>query len=180
VSDDATIRPAGPDDLSSIVALCAAHAAYERATLSVDGLHDRLAAALFGDPPRVWCLVAEIDARIEAYATLTREYSTWRGAEYLHVDCVYVSAERRGRGLGRALMEAAALHASRAGTTHVEWQTPGWNEPARRFYERLGAAPSAKVRFTWNPGGGAPIMAACRSVLAPPCASSRSGSSRSS
>jgi hypothetical protein len=59
VSDDVTIRPAESADLASIVALCAGHAAYERATLSVDGLHDRLAAALFGDPPRVWSLVAE-------------------------------------------------------------------------------------------------------------------------
>ena len=117
MSDDVTIRPAESGDLPSIVALCAAHAAYERATLSVEGLEDRLVTTLFGDPPRGWCLVAEIDGRVEAYATLTREYSTWRGAEYLHVDCVYVSAERRGRGVGRALMEAAARHPARLGTT---------------------------------------------------------------
>jgi GNAT superfamily N-acetyltransferase len=151
--DDVAIRPARHDDLASIVELCVSHAAYERATLSADGLHDRLAPALFGDPPRVWCLVAQIDERVEAYATLTREYSTWRGAEYLHVDCVYVCPERRGRGIGRALMEAAALHAARVGTTHVEWQTPAWNESAIRFYEGLGGAPEAKVRFVWNPIG---------------------------
>lgn len=148
------IRPARHADLPSIVELCVAHAVYERATLSVEGLGDRLATALFGDPPRVWCLVAEIDERIEAYATLSREYSTWRGSEYFHVDCVYVCADRRGGGIGRALMAAVARHGAREGTTHIEWQTPTWNAPAIRFYERLGATPAAKVRFVWNPTEG--------------------------
>lgn len=145
------VRAARADDLDTIVELCVAHAAYEHVRLTVDGLRDRLNTALFGDPPRVWCLVAEIDGDVEGYATFTRDYSTWRATEYLHVDCLYVSPRQRGRGIGRTLMESIARQGATVGIEHLEWQTPAWNRSAVAFYERIGATGLAKVRFVWSP-----------------------------
>lgn len=85
------------------------------------------------------------------YATWSLELSTWRAAEYVHVDCLYLREGCRGQGIGRSLMEAIAQRASALGATHLEWQTPEWNESAARFYESLGARSSAKRRFTWHP-----------------------------
>lgn len=147
------IREAEPDDLAALVALCRAHADYEQAPIVLTGWEDRLGAAIFTSRPRVRCLLVETGARIEGYATFTRDFSTWRAAEYLHVDCVYVSEGSRGRGIGAALMGAIARDAGRLGLTHLEWQTPWWNLPAVRFYERLGATAMPKVRFAWNPQG---------------------------
>ena len=146
------IREARPEDLGEITRLCAAHAAYERLVLTFDGHGDRLGQALFGPRPRLGCLVAGRAGRLDAYVTFAREYSTWRAAPFLHVDCLYVVASRRDEGIGRRLMETVARSAAAQGLTDLEWQTPAWNTLAARFYERLGASGLPKVRYTWRPG----------------------------
>lgn len=49
-----------------------------------------------------------------------------------------VAADRRGRGIGRALLEAAVEWAREAGVTKLELHVFPWNEPAIRLYERFG------------------------------------------
>ncbi|WP_412544018.1 GNAT family N-acetyltransferase [Longispora sp. K20-0274] len=137
------IRPARPEDLPALVDLCVAHAAFERAAIDPTGLADRLAAALFGTG-RLGCLVLDADGRLDGYATFGREFSTWAGAEYTHLDCLFVTGARRGGGWGRRLFEEVVARAD----GEVQWQTPEWNTDARRFYERLGARPAPKIRYT--------------------------------
>ncbi len=47
----------------------------------------------------------------------------------------------RGSGIGKKLMEQAALLAQTLGSTMIEWSVLNWNEPAIKFYEHLGAKP---------------------------------------
>jgi ribosomal protein S18 acetylase RimI-like enzyme len=49
-----------------------------------------------------------------------------------------VAADRRGRGIGRALLSAAVDWARDAGVTKLELHVFPWNEPAIRLYERFG------------------------------------------
>ncbi|WP_433393676.1 N-acetyltransferase family protein [Micromonospora sp. KLBMP9576] len=140
------IRPATPADLPDLVALCAAHAAHERGGPVPADLAERLNRALFDAEPRLGCLVLEAtDGDLAGYATFSREFSTWSGAEHLHLDCLFLTDGHRGGGWGRRLFEAVAL---RAGRGQMQWQTPAWNAGARRFYDRLGAHGSAKIRYT--------------------------------
>jgi len=141
------IRPVRAEDLPGLVTLCAAHAAYERTPFVEDGHERRWAAVFFGGRPRAWCLVVEDEGALVGYATWSLEFSTWSGAEYVHVDCLYLEPGHRGRGLGRSLMLAIAGHSSAEGRT-LEWQTPAWNTDAVRFYRRLGADGAAKIRFS--------------------------------
>ena len=143
------LRDAVPADLPTIARLCRAHALYERAAPPPPEQAERLARLLFGVPPRLWCLVAAEGEQLVGYATWSLECSTWRAAEYAHLDCLYLEEALRGRGLGRALLERVAARAAELGATHLEWQTPAWNAGAIRFYERLGASGSDKKRFTW-------------------------------
>jgi GNAT superfamily N-acetyltransferase len=140
------IRPLRPLDLPRLVELCAAHAAYERAPFTADGQVRRWESLFFGEPPRAWGLVLEQDGGLVGYATWSLELSTWRAAEHVHVDCLFLESAYRGRGWGRALLGAIGRHRS-AENRRLEWQTPAWNTGAARFYERLGAAGSAKIRF---------------------------------
>lgn len=144
------IRPANPGDLAEVVALCAEHAAYERAAMILDGQTTRLEQALFGSPPRLWCLVACLEGTVVGYATYTRDYSTWRAADFVYMDCLFVTARHRGSGVGRELVAAIAEHARRAGCASIEWQTPDWNLDAARFYDRLGATQYRKLRYHWK------------------------------
>ena len=82
------------------------------------------------------------------YATMTRDVSTWGGAEYAHLDCLYVAAGHRDAGIGARLIEAVGAHAQSLGLRELQWQTPPWNEGAIRFYNRMGARQQSKERFT--------------------------------
>ncbi len=144
---DARLREPRPGDLDALVELCAEHAAYERAAFARAGLRAGLADCLFGAAPRLFGRVAEGVGGLLGYATWTRDTSTWRASDYAHLDCLFVRAEARGRGLGAALLRAVARDCARSGLDRIEWQTPTWNGRAIAFYERLGASFSAKARF---------------------------------
>ncbi|GAA1359564.1 GNAT family N-acetyltransferase [Catellatospora chokoriensis] len=139
------LRSVRPDDLPALLALIADHAAYERAAPVPPDLGERLAPALFTDPPRLRCLVADDAGTLVGYATWTRDFATWTGRHYTHLDCLYLADTHRGRGLGRGLLDAVIAE---AGDDEIQWQTPVWNTDAQRFYERFGAHPAPKVRYT--------------------------------
>ncbi len=143
------IRPAAPADVPEIVRLCGEHARYERAEHEGLGLGERLAEALFGPNPRLVAWVVDREGGgLSGYATTAVGFSTWSGRSYLYLDCLYLDDDARGRGHGRALMQAV-MHAARGGGhREVQWQTPSWNAGAIGFYERLGARGATKVRFT--------------------------------
>ena len=140
------IRPARESDLDALLVLCAEHAEYERASFDADFARCNLGRFLFAATPRAWCVVIELDDEIAGYATYSLEFSTWRAAEYVHMDCLFVRASHRNRGYGLQLMQAV-IDAARERGTWIEWQTPSWNADAIRFYDRLGATRSEKARY---------------------------------
>ena len=143
----ALLRLAQPADLEAIAALCAEHAAYEKADVDLTNIAGRLRTFLFGDIPRAWCAVVEVDDRLIGYATWSREFSTWHATEYVHMDCLYVSAAHRNRGHGYRLVNFVADAATAMACPFIEWQTPHWNVDAMRFYDRCGAVRSQKMRY---------------------------------
>jgi GNAT superfamily N-acetyltransferase len=145
------IRPATARDVDAIIALCAEHAAYERAAVTVCSQPALLRDALFAVPPRLWCLVVETRGTLVGYATYTREFSTWQATDYLHVDCLYLQPSVRGAGIGAGMMDRIAVHAHILGCDEIQWQTPVWNVRAMRFYDRLGALRTEKCRYRWRP-----------------------------
>ncbi|MFF0436211.1 GNAT family N-acetyltransferase [Streptomyces sp. NPDC004327] len=147
-------RHAHPEDLPRVAELAAEHAAYEQAAPPPGDLAARLHRLLFAaEAPRLRCLVAELpDGTLAGYATCAPELSTWDAAEYLHMDCLYLTAEARGHGLGALLMAAVRREARALGLTEIQWQTPTWNDGAIRFYDRLGATSKEKRRYSLPSG----------------------------
>jgi len=62
----------------------------------------------------------------------------WKVEDVCYLQDLYTLPEMRGRGVGRALIEAVYAHADRAGTPAVYWLTQGFNATARRLYDRIG------------------------------------------
>ncbi|GAB1331859.1 N-acetyltransferase family protein [Streptomyces sennicomposti] len=145
---DGVIRPATVADLPAIAGLCAAHAAFERATPVPVDLATRLEPVLFSAPPRAWCLVVDHGGELIGYATYSLEFSTWQATDYVHLDCLFVTEPHRGEGWGHALLNAVKDAAAARGTAQMQWQTPDWNTDAIRFYHRAGAEARPKVRFS--------------------------------
>lgn len=142
------IRRLEPADLDGLIGLMARHAAYERASFEPADKHGALHRAFFAASPRLLGWVAADNGVPVGYATASREFSTWRAREFLHLDCLFVRETMRGRGLGKALLQAVVEEARRQGIEHLEWQTPAWNEDAIRFYHREGAVAASKARFS--------------------------------
>jgi GNAT superfamily N-acetyltransferase len=143
----AVIRPPAAGDLEALVALCAAHAAWEQLPYDPAGKAERLAGLVLGPAPRIACLVADDGDGLVGYATWTYDASTWDAGEFAYLDCLYLSEAHRGRGLGRALLARVARSALAAGCSQVQWHTPAFNDGARRFYARAGATDRTKIRF---------------------------------
>jgi GNAT superfamily N-acetyltransferase len=146
----AVIRPVRPAEIEVVLRFCAEHAAYEGADFSLEECRSGLARSIFERPHRLSCFVAEVDGEVAGYATCTKDLSTWRAAEYIHMDCLYLTPAYRNAGLGKEIMSVIARHADSLGCRAIEWQTPASNANAIRFYQKLGAIGSDKVRFRWN------------------------------
>ena len=73
-----------------------------------------------------------IDARGAVYGGLLG-YTHWG---WLHIQTLWVADAARGRGYGRALMQAGEREARRRGCVHSRLAT--YSFQARDFYERLG------------------------------------------
>ena len=95
------IRHAVGADAPPLTELVAQHADYERSRALPDA--HALAAALDAVPPRLWVWIAEEGGSLVGYAAVTEDFSTWRAQPYLHLDCLFVRAGYRGRGIGADL-----------------------------------------------------------------------------
>ncbi|WP_028215970.1 GNAT family N-acetyltransferase [Paraburkholderia oxyphila] len=135
----ATIRAATPADVSAMHALMYELAEFEKLTHLFTGTPEGLADALFGARPSAEALVAEEAGRIVGYALFFHNYSTFLGRRGLYLEDLYVQPSQRGTGLGTAMLRALAAIAVERQCGRFEWTVLDWNEPAIRFYEKMGA-----------------------------------------
>jgi GNAT superfamily N-acetyltransferase len=61
----------------------------------------------------------------------------WRVEKVTYLQDLYVDAEARGTGAGRALIEAVYSAADEAGCPSVYWMTQDFNHTARQLYDRI-------------------------------------------
>jgi ribosomal protein S18 acetylase RimI-like enzyme len=86
----------------------------------------------------------------DAIAVLRFRDSIWSQALECYLAELYVVPQLRGRGIGRALLEAAIEHARERGADFMDLGTSEDDVAARALYEKLG--------FTNREGPGGPIM----------------------
>jgi L-amino acid N-acyltransferase YncA len=141
------IRHANETDLPAIVDLCEKHAAYERAAYDATGKQDRLRHAIFSEPKKLFCFVVEAGEALAGYYTYTFDYSTWEANHFLYLDCLYLEPAFRGKRIGESIFKKLTDDARKKGCTKIKWQTPEFNERAIKFYHRIGAQGTSKMRF---------------------------------
>ena len=114
------------------------------------GKKEALTQALFAEKPDLYCLVAVLDEKIVGYATFMKQYSTWDVRYYIYMDCLFLTEETRGQGIGKAMMERIKIEALALACNLIQWQTPDFNVDGMRFYNRLGAISKSKERYFWH------------------------------
>lgn len=92
----------------------------------------------FFDPAEsMFALVADAGDSLDGLAHFLYHRSTTRVERVCYLQDLYTRPEQRGRGIGRALIEAVYAEARRAGVKRVYWQTQVSNTAGRRLYDRI-------------------------------------------
>jgi len=148
------IRPGRLEDVPLIAELIRALARYEKLEHEVVLTEEKLSDSLFGERQYAETIIAEDDGQPVGFALFFHNYSTFLAQPGLYLEDLFVVPEKRGAGVGRALLERLAQIAVERGCGRLEWAVLDWNVDAIRFYQRLGAKPNADwtvYRLTGNP-----------------------------
>lgn len=156
-----TLRPAEPRDLDGLVRLIGALAEYEQLTHLLEATPEKLGPHLFGARPAAEALVAELaDGSLAGFALYFSNFSTFLCKPGLYLEDLFVLPERRGLGIGKALLLALARLAVERGCGRFEWSVLDWNAPAIEFYQRVGATVMPDWRICRVTGEALAAMAA--------------------
>ena len=141
-SDPKTVlRFATVDDVGLIFDFIRQLADYEKKTDQVVTDEDQLRKSLFGERRVAEVVIASYEGEPAGFALFFHNFSTFLGRPGVYLEDLFVIPELRGHGIGRILLSFLAKIAVDRGCGRLEWWVLDGNEPAIRFYERLGAKP---------------------------------------
>jgi GNAT superfamily N-acetyltransferase len=117
-------------------------AVYEQLLPEVSATEERLRATLFpaDGRPAAECLLAFWQDAPAGFAVFFQNYSTFLAQPGLYLEDLFVEPALRRRGIGKALLRHCATLANTRVCGRMEWAVLDWNEPAKGFYRKLGAA----------------------------------------
>ena len=133
------IRSAELRDIPEILALIHELAEYEKAPEEAVATADQLEVALFGDSPKVFCEMVEVDGAILGFAIWFLNFSTWQGKHGIYLEDLYIRPQYRGQGWGKKLLQHLAAKCVANDWGRFQWWVLDWNEPSIEFYKALGA-----------------------------------------
>lgn len=104
-----------------------------------DEAFHRNVGRLIEDPLTDFLLVAETEgAEAAGVVQLRFRLGVWRDGDDAWLEDVYVRAEAQGKGLGRALTEAAIERSRERGAKRIQLDVEESNATARAVYEKAG------------------------------------------
>ena len=83
-------------------------------------------------------LVAELDGKLVGLTHYLFHRHGWKIENTCYLQDLYADPNVRGRGIGRALIEAVYSAADTQGAPSVYWLTQDFNTVARKLYDRIG------------------------------------------
>lgn len=136
---DVTIRRFAGDDRAAWEALWQGYNTfYER---SVEPrVTERLWTRLVEGGGEPFGFAAEAGGKVVGLAHYFFVFSTSDWNPRCYMQDLFADPEIRGRGVGRALIEAVYAEADRRDAAQTYWLTQDFNETARRLYDRLARA----------------------------------------
>ena len=149
-----SVRTATPADASLIHQFILDLADYEKLLDTVQATQADTAAALFGDNPRAFADIVEIDGQPVGFALWVYNYSTFVGRPGIWLEDLFVRPAARGSGAGKALLANLAKRCVDEGLGRLEWSVLDWNAPSIAFYDSLGAASMDEWIIRRLTGGG--------------------------
>lgn len=131
-----TIRPLAEADKDAWAPLWAGYLEFYETSLD-PAISELTFARLLDSGEAMFALAAEQDGRVVGITHCIPHATTWASGPYVYLNDLFVAAEARGSGVGRALIEAVYAEAGRLGAARVYWLTHESNETARLLYDKV-------------------------------------------
>ena len=135
------VRPAGIDDLQSIVGFIAEEAREaEGREQGTDTLQRGIGAALEdASIAQYWLLVDDSDKACGC-TSVVKEWSDWNAGYYWWIQSMYIAPEHRGQGYLDTLLDAVREAGKQQGCLDLRLYVHKNNDAAIRAYEKAGFA----------------------------------------
>jgi GNAT superfamily N-acetyltransferase len=130
-----SIAPLGPADRAGWEKLSRGYNAFYE-TVHAEEVYDRTWQRLLAARD-VHGLGATLDGRLVGIAHYFLHINVWRD-DVCYLQDLFVDEATRGQGVARALIDAVADAARKAGASRYYWQTKQDNARARALYDKVG------------------------------------------
>lgn len=105
---------------------------------NLDHVTDNLWQRLFDDhEDGPYCLVAVENGKLLGLVQYLFHGTTWSPKRRIYLHDLYTIPESRGKGVGRALIEAVYMEGKARDCDQVYWLTQDFNEAGRRLYDKV-------------------------------------------
>ena len=134
------IRRATREEAPLIAELILELALFEKAPESAQASLADISEAFFCDHPAVFCNFIEDEAGlVQGFAIWFLNYSTWTGTHGIYLEDLFIRAQARGKGYGKAMLRHLAALCVERGYHRLQWWVLDWNTNAIEFYQGFGA-----------------------------------------
>ena len=131
-----TIRPLAPSDRADWEPLWQGYQAFYQVTIPPETTALTWSRFFDGIEP-VNALVAEEAGRLVGLVHYIFHRNTWMAGPVCYLQDLFTSEAARGKGVGRALIEAVYGKAREAGSPRVYWLTHETNAQAMALYDKV-------------------------------------------
>jgi GNAT superfamily N-acetyltransferase len=140
------IETARNEDLESILQLLRTQLEEHDIVLTSHAL-ERATRGLIEDHSLGRILTARLDGQLVGVAVISFLWTLEHGGPAAWLDEVYVEPSRRGRGIGKQLIEAAMQVASESGCIALDLEVDAGHEAAQRLYQKMDFKRHRRVRW---------------------------------
>jgi len=134
------IRPVRPDERDAWEPLWSGYLTFYETAVAPE-VTDTTWRRLHDPTEPMHVLGAYLDGALIGIVHYLFHRSTWTPGDYCYLQDLFTAPEARGRGAGRALIEAVTELARDAGASRVYWLTHEANATARFLYDRVADRP---------------------------------------
>lgn len=141
---DFSIRDASADDVPLILSFIRELAEYEKRSSEVVANETVIRQNLFGERRFAEVILGEFRGDPVSFAVFFHNFSTFLGKPGIYLEDLYVQPGMRGLGVGKTMLSYLANLALERDCGRLEWSVLGWNQPALKFYDSIGAEPMSE------------------------------------
>ena len=136
------IRDAAPEDHFLWRFLWGQYCAFYKAEVT-EYVTAKTWARILDPASPISCLMAFEGEEPLGFATYHAHPSTWSTADDCYLEDLFVAQSARGKGIGRALIDALREIGQTRGWNRLYWHTDADNHPARRLYDSYALSDGA-------------------------------------